>query len=67
MCKQAVEDCRGTFTPFVTSVDGFWHWEAEHFLERMLQKPFVQTCGFIRARLSFAITRAAMEPMPNGF
>ena len=35
MYKQAVEDRRGTFTPFVTSVDGLLHREAEHFLKRL--------------------------------
>ena len=29
--KKAVEDRKGTFTPFVTSVDGLLHREAEHF------------------------------------
>ena len=64
--KKAVEDRRGTFTRFVTSVDGFLHREAEHFLKRMAtyvaskwKKSYAQTCGYIRARLSFAIIRAA--------
>ena len=64
--KQAVEVRRGTFTPFVTSVDGLLHREAEHFLKRMAtcvaskwKKSYAQTCGYIRARLSFAIIRAA--------
>ena len=64
--KQAVEDCRGSFTPFVTSVDRLLHREAEQFLKRMAtcvaskwKKSYAQTCGYIRARLSFAIIRAA--------
>ena len=64
--KQAVEACRDTFTPFVTSVDGLLHWETEHFLKRMAtcvaskwKKSYAQTCGYIRARISFAIIRAA--------
>ena len=64
--KQAVEDHRGTFTPFATSVDELLHQEAEHFLKRMAtsvaskwKKFNAQTCGYIRARLSFAIIRAA--------
>ena len=32
MYKKAVEDRRGTFTPFVLSVDGLLHKEASHFL-----------------------------------
>ena len=32
--KKAVEDRRGTFTPFVTYVDGLLHREAEHFLKQ---------------------------------
>ena len=50
----------------VTSVDGLLHREAEHFLKRMAtcvaskwKKSYAQTCGYIRARLSFAIIRAA--------
>eukprot|EP00731_Ephydatia_muelleri_P020885 Em0013g612a len=62
--KQAVE---GTFIPFVTSVDGLLHREAEHFLKRMAtcvvaskwKKSYAQTCGYIRASLLFAIIRAA--------
>ena len=53
MYKQAVEDRRGTFTPFVTSVDGLLHREAEHFLKRLatcvaskLRKSYAQTCGY---------------------
>ena len=30
--KKAVEDIRGTFTPFVLSVDGLLHKEASHFI-----------------------------------
>ena len=33
--KKAVEDRRGTFTSFVTSVDGLLHREAEHFLKHI--------------------------------
>ena len=64
--KQAVEDRRGTFTPFVTSVDGLLHREAEHFLKRMAtcvaskwKKSYAQTCGYIRARFLSAIITAA--------
>ena len=65
MYKHAVEDRRDTFAPFMTSVDGLLHQEAEHFLERMAtcvagkwKKTYAQTCGYIRARLLFAIIRA---------
>ena len=61
-----MEDHRGTFTPFVTSVDGLLHREAEHFPMRMAtcvaskwKKSYAHTCGYIRARLSFAIIREA--------
>ena len=47
-------------------VYGLLHREAEHFLKRMAtcvaskwKKSYAQTCGYIRARLSFAIIRAA--------
>ena len=47
------------------SVDGLLHREAEHFLKRMAanlahkwEKPYSQTCGYVRARLAFAIIRA---------
>ena len=35
MHKKAVEDIRGTLTPFVVSVDGLLHKEASHFLKHM--------------------------------
>ena len=56
---------RGNFTPIVLSVDGLLHREAEHFLKRMAanlahkwEKAYSQTCGYVRARLAFAIIRA---------
>ena len=49
----------------VMSVDGLLHREVEHFLKRMAanlahkwEKPYSQTCGYVRARLAFAIIRA---------
>ena len=35
MYKKAVEDRRGTFTPFFLSVDGLLHKEASHFIKHM--------------------------------
>ena len=50
----------------MTSVDGLQHQQAEDILERMAtcvaskwKKSYAQTCGCIRARLLFAIIRAA--------
>eukprot|EP00731_Ephydatia_muelleri_P010896 Em0005g1482a len=64
--KKAVEDRRGTFTPFVTSVDGLLHREAEHFLKHMAtsiaakwEKSYAETCAFGRARLLLALVRAS--------
>ena len=64
--KKAVEDRRGTFTPFVTSVDGLLHREAEHFLKQIAtsiaakwEKSYAETCAFVRARLLFALVRAS--------
>ena len=63
--EQAVVERRGNFTPIVLPVDGLLHREAEHFLKRMAanlahkwEKPYSQTCGYVRARLAFAIIRA---------
>ena len=65
--KKAVEDRRGTFTPFVTSVDGLLHREAEHFLKHIAtsiaaewEKSYAETCAFVRStRLLFALVRAS--------
>ena len=63
--EQAVSDRRGNFTPLVMSVDGLFHREAGHFLKRLMYlahkwgKPYSQTCGYVRARLAFAIIRAS--------
>ena len=45
--EQAVVERRGNFTPIVLSVDGL-----------LREKPYSQTCGYVRARLAFAIIRA---------
>ena len=63
--EQAVVEWRGNFTPIVLSVDGLLHREAERFLKRIAanlahkwEMPYSQTCGYVRARLAFAIIRA---------
>ena len=63
--KMAVEDRRGTFTPFVLSVDGLLHKEASHFLKHMAtalsskwDKAYSITSSYIRSRLAFAGVRA---------
>ena len=49
MYKKAVEDRRGTFTPFVLSVDGLsFKWD----------KAFSITSCYVRSRLAFAGVRA---------
>ena len=68
--KKAVEDRQGTFTPFVISVDGLLHREAEHLLKHIatsihctlhcssqMEKPYAETCAFVRAQLLFALVR----------
>ena len=63
--KKAVEDRRGTFTPFVLSVDGLLHKEASHFLKHMAtalsskwDKAYSITSSYVRSRLAFAGVRA---------
>ena len=65
MYKKAVEDRRGTFTPFVLSVDGLLHKEASHFLKYMAtalsskwDKAYSITSSYVRSRLAFAGVRA---------
>ena len=64
--KKAVEDRQGTFTPFVTSVDGLLHREADNFLNYIAtsiavkwEKSYAETCAFVRARLLFALVRVS--------
>eukprot|EP00731_Ephydatia_muelleri_P003054 Em0001g3054a len=63
--KKAVEDRRGTFTPFVLSVDGLLHKEASHFIKHMAtalssewDKAYSITSSYIRSRLAFAGVQA---------
>ena len=68
--KKAVEDRRGTFTPFVTSVDGLLHREAEHLLKHVAtsiadkwEKSCAETCAVVTARLLFALVRASRDQL----
>ncbi|KAL5510832.1 hypothetical protein EMCRGX_G006438 [Ephydatia muelleri] len=65
MYKKAVEDRRGTFTPFVLFVDGLLHKEDSHFIKHMAtalsskwDKAYSITSSYIRSRLAFAGVRA---------
>ncbi|KAL5473657.1 hypothetical protein EMCRGX_G028166 [Ephydatia muelleri] len=66
MYKKAVEDRRGTFTPFVLFVDGLLHKEASHFIKHMAtalsskwDKAYSMiTSSYIRSWLAFAGVRA---------
>ena len=62
---KAVEDRRGQFTPFVVSVDGLLHREANHFMKHIAaslatkwEKSYSETVSFVRTKLSFAILRS---------
>ena len=64
MYKTAVDDRRGTFSPFVLSVDGLLHKEASHFLRHMAtvlsfkwDKAFSIASSYVRSRLAFAGVR----------
>ena len=65
MYKKAVQDRRGTFTPFVLSVDGLLHKEASHFLKHMAtalsskwDKAYSITSSYVRSQLAFAGVRS---------
>ena len=64
---QACQDQRATFTPLCVSVDGMLSSEAAFFVKRMSdflaakwERPYSVVLGWVRARLSFAILRAAL-------
>ena len=72
MYKKAVEDRRGTFTPFVLSVDGLYHKEASHFIKHMAtalsskwDKAYSITSSYIRSLLAFAGVRAVSLCIPH--
>ena len=51
-----------TFTPFVTSVDGLLHREADHIATSIAakwEKSYAETCSFVRARVLSAPVRAS--------
>ena len=61
----AVESRRGTFTPFVVSVDGYMGAEAERTLKRLAEmmvwkweKRYSYIINWIRAYMTFAVIRA---------
>ena len=64
---QACQNRRATFTPLCVSVDGMLRSEAEFFAKRLSdfmaakwERPYSVVMGWMRARLSFAILRAAL-------
>ena len=64
--QKAVEDRRGQFTPFVVSMEGLLHREANHFMKRIVaslvtkwEKSYSETVSFVGTRLSFAVLRSA--------
>ena len=66
MYKQAIEDHRGAFTPFVTSVNGLLHCEAKHFLTRMAtsiaskwQKPHAQALWLHQSKALICHSRSS--------
>ena len=68
-CKylQACQDRRATFTPLCISVDDMLGSEAEFFVKRLgdflaarWERPYSVVMGWVRARLSFAVLRAAL-------
>ena len=64
---QACQNQRATFTPLCVSVDGMLGSEAEFFVKRLsdflvarLERPYSVVMGWVRARFSFAIFKAAL-------
>ena len=64
---QASQNRRAIFTPLCVSVDGMLGSEAEFFVKRLSdflaarwERPYSVVMGWVRARLSFAILRAAL-------
>ena len=58
---------RASFTPLCFSVDGLFGSEADYFMHRLAdslsvkwEKNYSVVMGYVRARLSFAIIRAAL-------
>ena len=64
---QACQNRHATFTPLCVSVDGMLGSESEFFVKRLSdflavkwERPYSVVTGWVRARLSFAILRAAL-------
>ena len=64
--KGFIRKLHGQFTPFVVSVDGLLHREANHSMKRIAaslatkwEKSYSETVSFVRTRLSFAVLRSA--------
>ena len=64
---QAFQNRHTTFTPLCVSVDGMLGSEAEFFVKRLSdflaarwERPYSTVIGWVRARLSFVILRAAL-------
>ena len=63
--NEAVEDRRGTFTPFVATCDAILDIEAEHYLKRLSShlaekwgKSYSVVIGWVRARIPVCILRS---------
>ena len=58
----AVQDRRGTFTPFIASCDAIFDTEAEHYVRRLSSqiadkwgKSYSQVIGWVRAKMQICI------------
>ena len=63
--NEAVEDRRGTFTPFVATCDAILDIEAEHYLKRLSShlaekwgKSYSVVVGWVRARIQVCILKS---------
>ena len=63
--NEAVEDRRGTFTPFIATCDAILDVEAEHYIKRLSShlaekwgKSYSGVIGWVRARIQVCILRS---------